>query len=243
MNALPWFRFLIPPLVLGAWGCLMLHLSTSGVLLVLQHPRFHILTLAGGILFVLLSLAYPYLFEPRDNPIRQPFSHTIALGLLLLLPLGFQLFYPVDRYSPDRLLSRASGSFGLIALRPFDAPPELPWLKQADGPVPEVAMLDLLIAAEYPELRAKLEGRRVRILGQWLPDENGEGRSKLVRMMMFCCAADARPIGLWIAPFTPPPPAQAAWIEVEGTLHMGEQAELLDPVLTPAEAPKDLFVY
>ena len=243
MNAAAWRRFLIPPLVLGAWGCLMLHLATSGTLLVLQHPRFHILTLAGGLLFVLLSLAYPYLFEPRDNPVRQSLSTTAVLGLLLVLPLGFQLFYPVDRYSPDRLLGRSSGSFGLVSLRPFDAPPDLTWLDQAGGPAPQVPMLDLLIAAEYPELRPKLEGRRVRVLGQWLPDENGEGRSKLVRMMMFCCAADARPIGLWIAPLTSPPPAQAAWIEVEGTLHMGEQAELLDPVPTPAEAPKDLFVY
>lgn len=85
--------------------------------------------------------------------------------------------------------------------------PELP----DEDPVP-LALLDYAARAVFDEGRT-LEGRRVRLSGFIL---YGDGEAQLARMVVSCCAADARPVKIGLDGDVPPGLESEQWVEIVG---------------------------
>jgi uncharacterized repeat protein (TIGR03943 family) len=82
----------------------------------------------------------------------------------------------------------------------------------------EADVLDLLYAAQDNVLRKDFEGKTVQLLGQLMPDttSGGANRFKAVRMYMYCCAADSRPIATLVELEPPPDFPEMTWIKIIG---------------------------
>ena len=80
-------------------------------------------------------------------------------------------------------------------------------------------VLDLLYAAQDNVLRQDFEGKRVELIGQYMPDttSNPDGkRFKAVRMFMTCCAADARPVATLVEMEKLPGVPEMTWVKIIG---------------------------
>lgn len=242
--------FLLPAFIIGIWGCLLARLFVSGDLINLQAPKFHLLTLGAAGVCLLLALAAPLLFQPRTLGVS-PGRWLTLLGqsLILLLPAAAYLMQGPVFATPAALLDRA---WSLASARhatglPRTARPNPAAVKKrlaaADPAVPfSVSMLDLFAIESDPQLRDAFTDRSIELLGQFLPAE--DERFRLVRLLMICCAADARPIGLVVE--GPSPDVEpGAWALAIGRLDFNDPSErvILRAVQTaPTSAPPDIFL-
>ncbi len=90
--------------------------------------------------------------------------------------------------------------------------------KDKDGNI-ELQVVDLLYAAQDESLRGDFENKRVEFIGQVMPDtvNNVNGRRfKVVRMLMVCCAADARPVAAVVEAGKPSDIPEMSWVKVVG---------------------------
>jgi uncharacterized repeat protein (TIGR03943 family) len=116
-----------------------------------------------------------------------------------------------------------------------------------DGAI-QLETIDLLFAAEEPGLRDEFDNQRVSIVGQYVPPRDGGANFDLVRMMMVCCAADARPIGVAVETAHAPDLPRMGWIRVTGTARFVEEGGLRQPRLTAEKieevpAPRETILY
>ena len=100
-----------------------------------------------------------------------------------------------------------------------------------DGAI-QLETIDLLFAAEEPGLRDEFDNQRVSIVGQYMPFPDGGTHFNLVRMMMVCCAADARPIGVAVETRQAQHLPRMGWIRVTGTARFFHRGGLHEPRLT-----------
>jgi|GEM_PF-669916 len=136
-----------------------------------------------------------------------------------------------------------------------DAGAELPEFFQFIEKNPQGAwkleLLDLIFAAETPPLRRALARERIELTGQVVTrlDGAGENRFSLVRLLMVCCAADARPVGVWIeSPQGASGLQDMDWVKVSGRpefpVIQGRRLPLLRAEsVTPCPPPPDWFLY
>ncbi len=130
---------------------------------------------------------------------------------------------------------------------PVSAIENLP--KSADG-TPIATVVDLLFAVDDPSMRPDFEGRTFEVAGQFLPDRSGsELRFQLVRMFMFCCAADARPVAAAVdAPGSVKGTADMTWLKVVGRVEFPAGADGKRTILikadcvTPTEPPAEAML-
>jgi uncharacterized repeat protein (TIGR03943 family) len=116
-----------------------------------------------------------------------------------------------------------------------------------DGSI-QVETLDLLFAAQEPNLREEFENQRVSIIGQYVPPRGGAGGGfDLVRMFMVCCAADARPLGIKVTgePVAVP---RMGWVRITGIARFEDNGGVLEPSLElekieEVEAPRESMLY
>ena len=116
-----------------------------------------------------------------------------------------------------------------------------------DGSI-QVETLDLLFAAQEPNLREEFENQRVSIIGQYVPPRGGaEGGFDLVRMFMVCCAADARPLGIKVTgePVAVP---RMGWVRITGIARFEDNGGVIEPSLElekieEVEAPRESMLY
>ncbi|GAB4247444.1 MAG: hypothetical protein OHK005_13680 [Candidatus Methylacidiphilales bacterium] len=243
--------FLLPALVSGIWGCLLARLWVSGDLINLQSPRFHSLTLLAAGACLLIALLAPLLFQPPRQ--KLPVSRFLKLlgqsVVLLLPPLAYLIQGPTFS-TPTALLDRAwiaanARHSSSLPRRSRPDPVALARrLAETDpaAPVP-VSMVELLTIEADPALRAAFAERSIELLGQFLPDSPDQFR--LVRLLMVCCAADARPLGL-VVYGKAPDLAPGNWATTVGHLIFDDSKErvvLRARHTTPTEAPPDLFLY
>jgi uncharacterized repeat protein (TIGR03943 family) len=109
-------------------------------------------------------------------------------------------------------------------------------------------VLDLLYAAQDNLLRKDFEGKRVQLIGQFMPDSSNNSagnRFKAVRMFMTCCAADARPVATLVEADKLPAFPEMTWVKITGTpnfpVEKGRRisvlkAEKIEKTEPPAEA-------
>lgn len=113
-------------------------------------------------------------------PSRLPWLLVLPAALLLFVvpaPIGAS---GAGEYSPAGGAGRAAGLSALPA-----------------GDAPEISLVDLYLRAEDPE-DTSLRGREFTVTGQLLPDD--AGRTRIGRVVITCCAADATTISAHLDP-------------------------------------------
>jgi|GEM_PF-1078822 len=220
-------RFFLPPLILGAWGCVLLRMKLSGALLELQNPAYHPLTLGAVGLLLLTAIVYPFLFDASNS--QPPLKlHKAAAGLLLLLPVAAWLALP-GKNANAGMLTRRETSLGsdlslyrLLKVDPDELHDELLQRVQSAGTDSfiNLDLLELNRITQCKDLQDAYQGHHVTLLGQWLPGETG-GEFKLVQVIMFCCAADARVVGTKVMGDAGHR-AKGDWLEVDADLQFDE---------------------
>jgi len=142
--------------------------------------------------------------EPDGDEHAHRHDEPRIAWLLLIPALALLMFAPpaVGSYQA----SRNGTALGSQARSDF---PPLP----AGDPLP-ITMLDYAGRAVF-EGGQSLNGRTVRLTGFIIPGPNG--RPYLARMIVTCCAADARPVKVALSGELPGGLKQEQWVEVDGT--------------------------
>lgn len=118
--------------------------------------------------------------------------------------------------------------------------------RTADGNV-ALEVTDLIYGEAEPSLRKVFTGKTVEVVGQYLPSKQGQ-HFRLVRMLIVCCAADARPMMVNVETARPVQQADMAWVkvigkpvyqEVNGKTHVTLRAD----AVMPADPPADAMLY
>ncbi|GII24594.1 TIGR03943 family putative permease subunit [Planosporangium mesophilum] len=121
---------------------------------------------------------------------------------LLILPVFALLLV-----SPPALGSYAASRSGTALQQVSDFPPLPP------GDPAKISVLDYASRAVFDEGRS-IGDRKVRLTGFVVT--GADGRSYLARMILTCCAADARPVKVALAGQVPTGLKSDSWIEVTG---------------------------
>ena len=194
---------------------------------------------------------------------------------VLLLPVSAAAFLSPSQFGEAVVMNR--GIVGSISQLPGAGPPtpdgledapllgdgdELPdvddwpagqeegveyYTRGPDGAI-QLETIDLLFAAEEPGLRDEFDNQRVTIVGQYVPARDGGKNFELVRMMMVCCAADARPIGVTVETGRAPEVPSMGWMRVTGTASFIEEGGLRQPLVVADKieevpAPRETVLY
>ena len=122
--------------------------------------------------------------------------------------------------------------------------------KSKDGNI-EVQVIDLLYAAQDSSMKADFEGKTVETIGQLMPDDTnnaGGNRFKLMRMFMYCCAADAKPIAALVEAPEKPAAPEMSWVRVVGKVDFPIEGGRTIPVLkatkvTQTVPPEETMLY
>lgn len=112
-------------------------------------------------------------------------------------------------------------------------------------------MLDLVYAAQTRKLRQKLEKENIELIGQMVTQTPGAlpGEFSLVRLLMVCCAADARPMGVWV--HSPKGTAgfhEMDWVQVTGRptfpVREGRRVVVIEAGhMAPTGPPDEVFIF
>ena len=122
--------------------------------------------------------------------------------------------------------------------------------RTADGRI-VAEVLDLLYAAQDNVLRKDFEDKPVQLIGQFMPDKtsaNQSKRFKAVRMFMYCCAADSRPIAALVETDKMPDVPEMTWVKITGTatfpLENGRRVSVLKAEkVEKTEPPEEAVLY
>jgi uncharacterized repeat protein (TIGR03943 family) len=217
----------LPGVTLIAWSSVLLYFFFSGRIAAFLHPSFRPGVLAAGVLLLLLGSGVAFLPRADDaccdtsecaHPLgRLTWGRILTFGILLL-PVCAASMASADRFGAGAILNRGviSDAQGLVR-----APVAASIAHQSTPPneVATVQVVDLLYAAQDASLRADFENRKVELIGQLMPEtvSNPNGRRfKLVRMLMLCCAADARPVAAIVEGAQEVALPEMAWVKVVG---------------------------
>lgn len=236
--------FVLPPFTLSAWGIVMIHTFVTGRTKMLLHPFFQPLIAVAGGLLLLLAIAHLCYFVSRLGRILW------LQWLALLLPLLFGAFTAPASYS-DKIVT-ARGIQSGAALTDSSIPDSqieatLRDLAVADPAKPfPMDVVDLVSSSGVPTLTQKLENRAIHLRGQYYKVNGSE--FKLLRLMMYCCAADASPIGVLVHGEVPEGTKNMDWLEVEGPVNFVQSLGTVRPevnaqLIQPVPAPKDPYAY
>lgn len=167
-----------------------------------------------------------------------------AAFLILLLPICAATAVSTDRYGENTMMNRGivSDAAGLKTAVKSALPVDSQLPSKNAGPIPSrpvqatpaasedylprgksgnllLQVTDLLYATQDSSLRSDFQGKRIELIGQLMPDNtnNASGsRFKLVRMLMVCCAADARPVAVLIDNGQKTNVPEMSWVRVIG---------------------------
>ncbi len=222
--------WILPVQAIG-WGGGLFYWGISDQLNLFLNPSFRPWVLASGIGLILFGIG------EAERPSQSCCEHQLtwkqwipaSLALLVIL------FCPREALSWNALSNRTSTHW----TAPSSTPP--PNTDPTSNEVIEVDLLDLATASVNPTLREALQGKTVSVAGQFI----SEGGPHLMRLIMWCCAADAQPL-LISLPGLPVHPPEKGWIQVIGTLEIGEMGS--EPILHPREThlippPEDPYSY
>jgi uncharacterized repeat protein (TIGR03943 family) len=164
--------------------------------------------IAAGVLLVAAAVATLwYELRPGKKAAEHDDGHGHShaeprVAWLLVLPVFALLLV-----APPALGSYAANRSGTALQATSDFPPLPP------GDPVKVSVLDYATRAVYDDGKS-LAGRRVQVTGFVMVGD--DGAPYLARMMLSCCAADARPIKIGLAGTVPTGLAPDTWIEVVG---------------------------
>ncbi|MDR1305492.1 MAG: hypothetical protein LBK76_09760 [Verrucomicrobiales bacterium] len=195
---------LLPAVLFGLWGGVIFRLQTSGLLAELQNTTYHPFSISAAIVCWLLALSYPLLIEPTARPARCRWRSLTLAILPLAAPVALFVTLPRDHPTAGFLARRyapATDGMNIYQLLGIDQSALRQDLRlrqaQANRHPVKLNLLELNLIVSAPDLRQVYDQAEVSLTGQWLAATDGSVKSfRLAQMIMFCCAADARVLGL-----------------------------------------------
>ncbi len=267
---------LLSVVVLSVWGVVMLVMFFTGRIDNYLAPSFRVYAaVAGG---VLIALAVVLVLLPRsvrmvelagcENSIARSLPGHVFAAIVLVAPLLMAFTYSKSEFGATTVRNRGFAdvvvdmpgramSVPEPALPGEEAPPE------AVAPVMEIneylakndegqiiaELIDLLYAAQEPTMLPDFQDQIVELVGQYLPEESGAvGEGKLVRMMVSCCAADARPIAVDLRTANGVELPEMTWVKVVGKATFpvlgGKRTPIVETQsVEETDPPEELFFY
>jgi uncharacterized repeat protein (TIGR03943 family) len=254
--------------ILAVWGSVALAFVATGRIHSYLHPGFHTWTAAAGVVLVLMAaglLAFPgggcgaCCGGHGGRTVRS----LLVRAAILVVPLLVAAGVSPGQFGVVAVMNRGLAE-SIVDLPGFQEPP-LPAQDGSTGPEEAsgffpprtkdghlaLTSIDLLYAANEPRMRRDFENQYVEVVGQFFPAHrnNPDGsRFSLIRMMILCCAADARPVAITInAPHHESFPSMS-WVKVAGKVTFpiegGRPVPLIDAgSVAPTEAPRETFLY
>ncbi len=234
------FSHLFQLIVLVAWiaaFCLLLQ-GMGGMSLIAKflRPDYWWLVEIGAAILVIFVIANVYC-DPHNRG-KKGVTLLVQIGILML-PLLYLPQAVMSELSPQALEKRSidmthSGQSSMAARFPTTEAGELP---------NDPSLLRLVVDAK------SYEGRKISTIGMvYTSDKLPENTFFCYQLLMFCCAADARPVGVLVRYGESNNLAAGSWIRVEGKLGIetieekqivqitAERVETIDP-------PKEQFLF
>lgn len=246
--------FFAPAAVMSAWGTVMLHTIASGHINRLLNPMFRsYVFIAAIILFVLsalhLMLYQPAAIAPNVLPATNRFRQ-FGRWLMLLLPVVAASVLSPSALSSTTLANRAllNSTSGVTPMPTMsDASNQNVQTALAADPNQPVPMevTDLITVGHSSGQIQAFAGRQVRTIGFFVGQP---GQSpKLVRWMMWCCAADAQPVSVELSGNTTGNWKDTQWLEVIGTAQfpstLGQVRPQIDVTsIKPVQEPDEPYL-
>jgi putative membrane protein len=211
--------FFAPAAIMGAWGVVMLHTFMTGHLSRLLAPMFRNYVLATSLLLFVLSILYLLLYQPESENGSVPNFRQFGRWMALLMPILAASILSPSAISSITLVKHGSGPTA-------DTPAMPTWYSvsqenakkvlEADSsqPVP-IEVTELVTISRSPDEIKVFEGRKVRSVG-WVFSKP-DGTRKLVRGIMWCCAADIIPVSVDLSGNTAGDWKENQWLEIVGT--------------------------
>ncbi|MFV0336942.1 MAG: hypothetical protein ACK5LK_01690 [Chthoniobacterales bacterium] len=228
--------------VLAVWATVLCFFYFTGRVKAYLHPSFHLLVLLCGaglfLLAILIAMAPSGVKVGCATPSYSSLGGVVG-GAVLVIPLIIALIFSKDAFGATAVQNRAyvedisqlSGGFAPSISGVTSASPILPGEdsssqteeeevydipKNSEGDI-VADIVDLLYAAEVPEMRKIFEEQPVEVVGQVVPAKNNNAKGNrydIVRLFMTCCAADARPVVVTAEPISPPGLEDMSWVKV-----------------------------
>ena len=106
---------------------------------------------------------------------------------------------------------------------------------------------DLLYSQTEDSLRKLFSGKTIEVIGQYLPGSD-KSEFRIVRMFIWCCAADARPISVPVKAQGPVSVADMSWVKVIGQPEFEPNGDRTKVVLKaaqvqPTDPPAEAMLY
>ncbi|MFI8567128.1 TIGR03943 family putative permease subunit [Rhodococcus sp. NPDC078407] len=233
-------------------GGAMVKISADGSFVRYVKPSLYPFLLAAGVLIVALAVASIVADIRRGGPdAGDGHGHDARPYWLLLVPVAVILFIAPPALGVSSVGDRSVTS---AADRQQTAFPPLP-----SEPVPEVPLLDVVQRAVRDSERS-LDGREISVTGFAVATANGgsprvDGTTDgldLARILIICCAADARSIRIHLdaGSATLDDIADGTWLRISGTVDA--TTATADTRFTPTmtvstveriEAPENTYAY
>jgi uncharacterized repeat protein (TIGR03943 family) len=213
--------FLAPAAVMSAWATVMLHTIATGHINRLLSPMFRNYVLTAALLLLVLSALYVLLYQPDSEvePALAPTGRLRQFGrwLVLLIPVVAASVLSPSALSSTTLSNRSSTA-GVAPMPSWNAESQAKAKEVLDAdpnqPVP-VEVTDLITLSRSPDQIKAFEGRKVRTVGLFVAQPGSA--PKLVRWIMWCCAADAQPASVELGGNVSGDWKDTQWLEVVGT--------------------------
>ena len=191
---------------LGAIGWLLLTGNDQAFL----HPRFRLFLAGGAIL--LAAFIIVTLFGPQRHDPFWPSAMKISQALVLMVPLLFLYAIVGQGMGAHALIKKSTGMEQQTLTRLLESG------KDKSGKTNPTLNMSLLDIARRMK---QMDGRRVITEGLvYRPDIMPENYLTLFRFAIFCCAADALPVWVFVEKAGVEAFDDENWIRVDGTVQI-----------------------
>lgn len=196
----------LPFLSMAAWAVTLGFLVYDDTYQFFLAPKFGFLIVAGLVLSIIftLSLALTDIYKDRDHAIK---------GLTLLIPILFICSAGDSTLGNFALSKRNITPLDIPASDPRTAvtPPQGGSPETTDTDIPLVSISDLIRKWE------NYDGKHIRVEGLFANTVSGnENYSAVFRYFISCCAADAMPVGVFMAGQEAAGVTDNDWVLAEG---------------------------
>lgn len=241
--------FLAPAAVMSAWATVMLHTIAGGHINRLLSPMFRNYVFAAAILLLVLSVLHVLLYQP--NPETAPTGRLRQFGrwLVILVPLVAASVLSPSALSSTTLINRSLDSTNGVTPMPSmgaatDANVQAELSANPNQPVP-VEVTDLIRLGKSSSQMTAFDGRKVQTVG-FIVQQPGQP-PKLLRWIMWCCAADAVPATVELSGNTSGNWKDDQWLEVTGTAQFPSTAGHVAPrinvdTIKPTSEPDEPYL-
>jgi uncharacterized repeat protein (TIGR03943 family) len=254
MNAIArQLSFFAPAAVMTAWATVMFHTVATGRINEFLSPMFRNYVIVCAALLLLFSVLYLLLFQPtmKTGPALAPTGSLRQFGrwLMLLVPVLAAAVLSPSAFSSTTIAKRLDPNSSYQMPTWYQSNKQVPQtvLESDSSQVAPVEVTDLITLSQHPDQAKAFENRKVSSVGHILAGANGAA-PRLVRLMMWCCAADAVPVTVDLQGSVKSTGKDDDWLQVTGTAQFvtGKDGKVAPVIhvdsVTPAPEPDEPYL-